>query len=255
MGYEIFDEIICITLEGNTDRQQSAIEVFKKLNIPVKFFVAKRNPRGGRVGCFESHIQVIQDCYNNDKKQVLIFEDDLTPTIAYNETLVNKATEFMKNNNTWEMFQFGYMFRFDQFANLFKFLFSKCVEPNIYNFIGLTAHAYCLSRLGMEKILKQAYKVLERNTVDIPQVDVFYTNILSHENCYCIAPMIFDQKWCMPSDNEPFDLTEKLLRKGQCLTETINILYVLSLILLYRIYIFIILIIIAIYIFTKEYNK
>ena len=95
MGYEIFDEIICITLEANTDRQKSAIEVFKKLNIPVKFFVAKRNPRGGRVGCFESHIQVIQDCYNNDKKQVLIFEDDLTPTIAYNETLVNKATEFM----------------------------------------------------------------------------------------------------------------------------------------------------------------
>jgi GR25 family glycosyltransferase involved in LPS biosynthesis len=254
MGYEIFDDIICITLEGNTERQQSAIKVFKDLNIPVKFFVAKRNPRGGRVGCFESHIQVIQDCYNNNKKRVLIFEDDIIPTIAYNETLVNNATEFMKNNDTWEMFQFGYALRIDIFSNLFKFLFSKSLKPNIYNFIGVTAHSYCLSRLGMSKILKHAYKVLERNTVEIPQVDVFYTNTLSPENSYCIVPMIFDQKWCMPTDNEPFDLIEKIFRKGQCLFETTNLLYVCSLILLYRIYILIILIIIAIYIFSKEYR-
>lgn len=254
MGYEIFDEIICITLEGNTERQQSVIQVFKKLNIPVKFFVAKRNPRGGRVGCFESHIQVIQDCYNNDKKRVLIFEDDLTPTIAYNESLLNNATQFM-NNNTWEIFQFGYSFRSDEFTNLFKFLLSKCVEPNIYNYIGLTTHAYCISRAGMEKVLKYGPNILERNAIEIPHLDIFYMNLFSQENCYCIVPMIFDQKWCMSSDNEPFNLFEKILRKGQCLLETNDLLYIFSLILLYRIYILIILVIIAIYIFTKEYNK
>jgi GR25 family glycosyltransferase involved in LPS biosynthesis len=253
MGYEIFDDIICITLEGNTERQQSAIEVFKKLNIPVKFFIAKRNPRGGRVGCFESHIQVIQDCYNNDKKRVLIFEDDLIPTIAYNASLLNKATNFMKNNNNWEVFQFGYSFRLDQFTNLFKFLFSKCVEPNIYNFIGLTTHAYCISRLGMEKVLKYGPNILERDAKEIPQIDMFYMSIFSQENCYCIVPMIFDQKWCMSSDNEPFNLFERILRTGQCLAETTNLLYISSLILLYRIYILSILILIAIYIIYKEH--
>ena len=41
VGYEIFDDIICITLEGNTERQRLAKETFAKIGIEPRFYVAK----------------------------------------------------------------------------------------------------------------------------------------------------------------------------------------------------------------------
>ena len=256
MGYEIFDDIICITLEGNTERQKLTTNTLSSLNIPFRFYVAKRNPRGGRIGCFESHINVIQECYNNNYQRVLIFEDDIVPTPSYSNRLINNATDFMKTNTNWEIFQLGYscdVFKNTQLSIL-AFLTAKEVRPNIYNTYGLTTHAYCLSRNGMGKIINTGRLMLTQNDKEIPQIDRFYCDTLSHDKWHCLAPMIFDQRWCLGTDNIPFDIQETILRKFTCLAESLKVLYVISVLLHYRLYILIIILttILFIFIFMNE---
>jgi GR25 family glycosyltransferase involved in LPS biosynthesis len=256
MGYEIFDDIICITLEGNTDRQKLTTETLSSLNIPFRFYVAKRNPRGGRIGCFESHINVIQECYNNNYQRILIFEDDIIQTPSYSNKLVNIGTDFMKTNTTWEVFKFGNgIYLHESVTHIFEYFLSKEVTKHIYNYSGVLTHAYCLSRSGMEKILKNAYNVLNLNESKIDQIDIYFYNTLSKKNSYSLAPMIFDQRWCQQTDNIPKGIAETLFRKYQCFAETMNLFYCWSLLLYYRLYILIIILITMLFIIMKEFKK
>ena len=65
--YNFFDKIICINLRNRTDWNESAKNVFNKLKIPnVEFYFADKSSKGGRYGCFESHINVIKKAYIQD---------------------------------------------------------------------------------------------------------------------------------------------------------------------------------------------
>ena len=221
VGYEIFDDIICITLEGNTERQRLAKETFAKIGIEPRFYVAKRSPRGGRIGCFESHMNIINDCYNKGYERILIFEDDVVTTPGYNTKLMNEACNFMKTNSDWDMFQLGYsLINIDDsfIKTSMQYLISEQVSQNIYKNIGSYLQSYCLSRSGMTKVLKNI-EILNLPDDQIPQVDIYVYYNLYNENCYIIAPALFDQRWCLTSDNIPYDTLEKFLRKGQCLQE------------------------------------
>jgi GR25 family glycosyltransferase involved in LPS biosynthesis len=253
IGYEIFDDIICITLEGNTERQRLAKETFTEIGIEPRFYVAKRSPRGGRVGCFESHINVINDCYNKGYERILIFEDDVVTTLGYNNKLVNEACTFMKTNEDWDIFQFGYSLldTDDSFIKTsMKYLISERVSPNIYKSIGILTQSYCLSRSGMSKVLKNI-EVLNLPDDQVPHFDRYLIKTLYNENCYIIAPELFDQRWCLGTDNKSFNLTEIILRKGQCLLENNKVTYILSLVLLNRVWIITLIIIIFILIINS----
>ena len=71
MEYNFFDKIICINLKTRQDRYESALKTFQSLNINnVEFYFANKSPKGGRYGCFESHINVIKNVIT---KVVIIF--------------------------------------------------------------------------------------------------------------------------------------------------------------------------------------
>lgn len=131
-----------------------------------------------------------------------------------------------------------------------QYLISEKISTNIYKNIGLLTHAYCLSRTGMNKILKKI-EILNLPDDEVPHLDMFYYDILLNENCYIIAPMLFDQRWCLESNNIPFNFIEKILRKGQCLFTITNITYVLSLILIYREWVIFLIIIVFVLLNTK----
>jgi hypothetical protein len=68
--YNYFDDIVCINLDFRRDRREEAQHNFRKLNIPAKLFTVKHE-KGGRYGCFNSHIQVLKYAQQNNYIHVL----------------------------------------------------------------------------------------------------------------------------------------------------------------------------------------
>ena len=261
MGYEIFDDIVCITLEGNTERQELVEKTLKSLGIKFRFYVAKKHPRGGRVGCFESHMNVTRECYQSGKQKVLIFEDDVVPSPAYSPELLNQATTFMTTNTTWEIFQLGWGFWFDTtnssvtsalIKSIYQLIIAKNVAPHVYQHTAVLLHAYCLSRAGMKRILDNYEPELNRPDKEVLQPDEFTVRLFnSTGRAYCIAPFLFDQRWCLTSNNIARSYSEKIIRLFQCNGETTGVFYVISLLLLYRNIVLVIILCVLLYIFFR----
>ena len=76
--WDFFDgHIRCINLLSREDRYEESQLLFKKYNIPVRYYRTRKNISAQR-GCFESHIKVIKEAYVSGAERVLIFEDDIT---------------------------------------------------------------------------------------------------------------------------------------------------------------------------------
>lgn len=85
-----FGSIVCISL--------------RDIDCPFRFHLVERDRRGGRVGCFTSHIEVIREAYDRGQKSVMIFEDDVVATPAYNSKIIREICRYLE----WELVQFGY---------------------------------------------------------------------------------------------------------------------------------------------------
>lgn len=169
-----FDSIVCINLYERDDRMKECEEVFRKLKIPGKVRRFHRNTDGKR-GCYESHLSVIKEAYENGCRNVLVFEDDFIPSPEYDEKYIKKAVEFMKQNDNWDIFYFGHQ------PDVF-FSEAEVVEDNIMKCFSTLTHAYVLSRKFMKKIMNRPY--------DGTAIDKIF---LKNENSYAIYPMQFYQ--------------------------------------------------------------
>lgn len=225
--YSFFDSIICISLKENVNRQNHARSVAKALSIPMKFHLVDRHPVSGAIGCFESHIQVIRMMYESGVKVGLILEDDLVPSPGYSHELLQNAIDFMRVNDTWEMFQLGYSpwkHELDFFA-FYRFMNATPVSKSVVQYTGMQTHAYCISRKGMKTILS----TIDRNALNTIQVDQWLCKTITQG--YCVTPILFDQKWCFQSDNILTSAAGFVLssQKVRCLTEEYKLFYYLSL--------------------------
>ena len=146
-NYNFFDQIYCINLKHRKDRYNSAINTFKQINLHnVTFFLADKHEKGGRYGCFDSHIQVINNAFNNNYNNILIFEDDIKIGKFYSNLLLKKSIDFMKNNNRWDVFYLGY----------FPFSYNYKITPitdNIFKSNPFGTTAYCLNKKSIIKIV------------------------------------------------------------------------------------------------------
>jgi len=136
------DKIVCINLKERKDKYANIKNVFDKLKINVEFYFAEKHPTSGRIGCFESHINVIKNSYNNNNKFVLIFEDDVINTPSYNENNIKCVVDFIKKNNWCEYFQLGYSILPHE---IYDYLNSKTLNStpsnSIIQYNGNTTHA------------------------------------------------------------------------------------------------------------------
>ena len=176
---EFFDDIYCINLYDRIDRYNSSKKLFKKYNIPVKYYHTHKHPKGGLHGCFESHINVINLAYNSGAKNVLIFEDDIQDCNQdVNRIKINlkKAINFMKNK-TWDIFYLG------TFPYVMKKGTSLVYEhSNIYEMVGLCTHAYVINHHIMKKLKDLKYS-------GTPYDYLLRDNF----RCFSIYPSIFYQ--------------------------------------------------------------
>jgi len=243
-----FDKIICINLKERKDKYNNVKNVFDKLNLNVDFYYAEKHKTSGRIGCFESHIHVIENCYNNNLNNILIFEDDVINTPNYNENIMIEINNFVKENKWCEYFQLGYTILPHEFINFFT---SKKITKNIINYTGNCAHAYILNRFGMERILKSWKQAVYEKEMDL---DIYYKEIFAN-NGSSVCPILFDQNFCTNSDNDiATTLYYSFMRKLSCIQYNFSFIYIVSLIKLYINIFFILLLIIFIFIIKTYFQ-
>lgn len=198
--------IVCISLETATERRKDIEAMFGRLGIQAQFFIAKKHPKGGCYGCFDSHIQVIQKAYDAGIKRLLVFEDDALPTPGYTPENVATAIGFMDTNQDWDLFYLGYV-PVSLSVQGIPYLLAPFVAPGIVRYKPITTHALCYSRRGMEKILHSGYE----DVIGKMQIDewlVRFTNL----NTYCCVPVLFEQQSIATSNNPNRNTTEAVVR-------------------------------------------
>lgn len=216
--YDLFDDVVCISLRRRPDRRSSAQAEARRLGIPLRFHLVDDHPQGPVVGIYTSHMELIRHAYQRGLQRILIFEDDFVPTPAYSDNILDGLADFVASSSAWDRLQLGYVP--SDIANILDYvLLSPRVHPWVVRFSGLTTHAYCLSRSGMSKILN--------GTGVVEHVDWFFRRIL-RDTSFCVVPMMFDQKWkTMGSDNEETPL-EKVVFNARGIAENTKIFYLLS---------------------------
>lgn len=224
--YSFCDSIVCISLKGNVERQNHVRNIGKSLHIPIDFYLPNKHPTSGRIGCFESHLNVIRTMYNNPHIKIgMILEDDFVPTIGYSNKLVNEASTFMMNDDSWEMFQLGYspFYSPSDITGLLHFVDASHVTKHVVKHTGVLMHAYCISRKGMKKILDYVTPEIIK-TMHIDEWIIYVIN-----KGYCITPMLFEQK-VYKSDNTYTGFMYKALNTTyvKSIAERYHIFYYIS---------------------------
>lgn len=218
------DKIICINLIDRPDKYNNAKRVFDKLNLHVDFYQPEKHKYSGRIGCFESHINVIKECFDQNMNRILIFEDDIIETSSYNKDSIQNIIHFL-DNNVCDYFQLGYTILPHEMINYFTSLSISNTHFLQYN--GNCTHAYILNRTGMEKILKTWKKYCYNKKLDI---DVYYKEIFKN-NGACSCPILFDQNFCINNDNEIATTSYyTFMRSFSCVQYHISFMYYLSII-------------------------
>ena len=119
-----------------------------------------------------------------------------------------------------------------------RILCARRVRPTIVAFCGALTHALLWSDRGMRRVLRCARPLLARarrtGRADlVPHFDLFLIQRLaarrSRRGVYACMPILFDQKWSFPTDNEPTNALERLVRLTCPITERTKLLYVVSL--------------------------
>lgn len=226
--YNAFDRVICINLSSRQDKKQSVSKVFKSLNIPVQFYTAQpQSSKGGRYGCFHSHISVIKKAYDDGLDNILIFEDDVVPSPTYNEASIRKAISFLKTNKDHvDILQLGYFPVITESGTITPFINAPFVDDE-RTFMKITTagfHAYCLTNRGMHNIVNSDWKA----KIEDAHVDIFVASL--GLNGYCFVPTLFEQYSCLGSDNNARSFVESVGRRFQCSADTIYLMHKVSLI-------------------------
>ena len=90
------------------------------------------------------HYKIIKKAYDENKNNVMIFEDDAEFIDNIDINKINRVINFLKNNN-WDLFYFGYM--------CYPPIGHKVNKDIIKLKYPLLAHCYCINRQAMKYIL------------------------------------------------------------------------------------------------------
>lgn len=198
--WNFIDHTYCINLDTRDDRLQDINKVFELLNIKGEVIRVKKHPTDGKIGCFESHRNIIRKSLKEGHKKILIFEDDATPVIKnINKEVLKNIENFTKINEQWNIFFLGYL------PDIKNHTIKETSFNNIYKVNGLCTHAYIINH-NMMKIMA------EMPWIGI-QIDYLFSKI---DNCYAISPSLFTQGQSISDihnnfwDKLPKPITEKI---------------------------------------------
>lgn len=205
--YNYFEDIVCINLDISTDRRKHAEFYFNKLNIPARFYTAKKLPQGGMYGCFHSHIEILKGAYERGLNNILVFEDDFLSTASYSEEKLQSVIDFMKADTNWDIMHLGYSILKDDInSGISTILNGKYTTEDIVQYNPFCTVALCYSKKAIKKII-ETYE----DYLGIVHYDMYLASCLGFEN-YCVVPMLFDHNFYFEHNNQSTDGFEYLLR-------------------------------------------
>ncbi|PNH01585.1 hypothetical protein TSOC_012509 [Tetrabaena socialis] len=227
--YDGFDAVICISLEGASEREQNMKQIAAVTGAPIEFYRARRHALGGRHGCFHSHVQVARLAYERGCENVLIFEDDVRLSPGYDPEIIRHAADFARGKTGWNMLQLGYstLRHNTDILGPVHFMFAEKETPHIVRHGSMLCHAYCLSRPAMRTMILAGGAHLAQPGGATAQVDAFILQIFKG-GYFAVTPLQFDQKWCSASYNDSATFVERFFRANQCDAETWDLFYHLS---------------------------
>lgn len=185
------DNVWCISLANRDDRYDVVWKEFEriKINDVVNYYRPEKDIRGGRYGCWLSHLE----CYkkileNSNSKFGIIFEDDACFESNWKEGL-EKINIFMDSNTEWDIIWLG---------NLVTSYISESNIEEIWKCKSYNTHGYIISRDYINKLINTEKFHPENypNGLD----DYFHENT---DNFYCMLDQICYQN-NMSSDNQWF---------------------------------------------------
>lgn len=193
MNYPIY----CINLKERTDRKKYTQKEFKKINIEpndVKFLDFYKHKKGGIYGCYDSHMKVWNDFYENylDKEICIIFEDDFQVT-EHSILYLKKAISFIKKNRN----EIDILFLHNKFIECNDNHYKKDTNNAYFTRgYGILTHAYIVTR-------KYIKSILDKNDNHLPKpngvhfdidININANSILYSENIYYCKNYAFVQK-------------------------------------------------------------
>ena len=230
---DAFDRIVCITLRDVVEaRRPIVLQEFARIGVPadkIEFFVVDRHPQGGRKGCFDSHVRVLQAVYDGDPtcERLLVLEDDVKLAPSFSHSAMAACARHMVANRDWDVFYLGHGGT-DWVHLLHDALFARMIGPHIVEKRCILTHALVVSRRGMRKIIGAGLRELaSKSGQDVTHYDVFVAGLPDARHL-CAVPMQFDQRWCWGTSNMPASTTEALVRKVQCYIERTDLLALYS---------------------------
>ena len=145
---------------SGTDGKTIDIKNDQRVSVLVKHNIAKHTRRGhefidtaGAVGCYLSHASVYEWFAKSNDQVILIFEDDVAlPAGSYERIKDYVAkTQLLQDSNKWDVWMLG--------PNIAE----GSPDPSDGNVIDIKAfvlaHAYFVSRRGVDKLLKNIYPI------------------------------------------------------------------------------------------------
>ena len=128
--------------------------------------------------CNNNHFRVIQNCYNTNQQYILILEDDARFKLPLNKDKINKAIQWLKKNNNWDIFYFGSL----------PFLSYPINTFIMRSYSPFLAHCYCLNRKGMKKILDAKSSPNYHYDVKLTHISNLQKYVLFPSICHQDAP-------------------------------------------------------------------
>ena len=165
--------VITISLKENVDRQQSAVNELAKLGLKTTFLLVDRDRGHEERGCFNSHIAAVKQAMQDENcDYALICEDDVK-ILPFNQRQIKQINQFLKKRSN----------RFDiLYLGLIIGKMWWCGMRHIVGTRGAGAHAYIISRTGMQKLVQYEY-------TGIP-----FDKVLKYDfKCYSVFPIIAEQ--------------------------------------------------------------
>lgn len=169
----------CISLYERQDRRDKITKEFERLGIlnDVVWWIVNRHPKGGRYGCFESHVHIWEQ---NDADIAIIFEDDaiFDGMVQQFNDIINEAITL---SNEYDIIMLGTI----------PCILGEKVSTYFYEGVFITSSCYLASDYRLKTMAKRVRPYYGSH------IDVVLSHVASEAGLYKI---MFKQNYC-DSDN------------------------------------------------------
>lgn len=237
---------IVISLKEDSKRRENAELELHKTGLCKNggFWIVERHPKGGIVGCYESHKAVAKYAYDQNLKEVLILEDDVKFLQLDFTAILEKLNQIKAYDKDWMLFYLGWTSPIKLSWNSLQFY--KSVDQGIIQGGFETTHSYFMSRSMMNMIGYNGY------SINMPIDEYYAQNFYNHS--YGLYPLYTVQNDKFQSNIQSNTKTEawNLMSSRLCYTLGLNhgtVLLIVALIII------LILILIVVLIYKKRKIK